>query len=102
VENGTHAGGKRDLVVISLLRLDLQRLIVPGQVHLSILSDRGSIGGEEGIKVTEESVHGSGLGRGDGEGRSEVEGFDGCRRDEDVLREYIERVDARQSEFPNA
>lgn len=79
--------------MISLLSLDLQRLVVPRQVDLGILSNRGSIGCEEGIEVTEESVHGSGLSGGDGEGGGEVEGFDGCCRDEDVLKRNEESED---------
>lgn len=77
--------------MISLLGLDLQRLVVPRQVDLSILSDGGAVGSEEGIEMAEEGVHGSGLGGGDGEGGGEVKGFDGCCRDEDVLERQRER-----------
>lgn len=97
----THPGREGDLVPVAGLALDLKLLVMPRQVDLGVLGDRGTVRGEEGVEVEEEGVHLARAGRGDGEGVGKVEGLDGGRRDGDVLergRDISKRSRERQEE----
>jgi hypothetical protein len=94
IENKTYASSERDGVLLSRPALNLEALVKLLERDGNVIGDGRSVGSEEGVEVTEEGVHGGGLGAGggDGKGGGEVEGADGGGLGVNVLSKSIRKV----------